>query len=402
MSLVNSYKPVSFKDTNMFKPLKVGNTEVLQRVFMPPLTRMRAQHPGNVPTTEWAAKYYDQRSKRPGSMLITEGTFISPQAGGYDHAPGIWSEAQVTEWKKIFAKIHENKSFVWVQLWNLGRQAGIREMARDGLRYDSASDGVYMDEESEKLSLEVKNPQHGLTEDEIKQYIKEYIHAAKNAIAAGADGVEIHGAHGYLLNQFLDSLSNKRTDKYGGCIENRARFTLEVVDALIDAIGAEKVGIRLSPYHTYGTMSGSKDPTNLAAVAYVIGEIEKRRRDGKGLAYIHMTEPLLNDNSTGPAGEAAPKKHINGSNEFVYSIWKGPILRTGELGENPELALELVQHDRTMVGYGRYYISTPDIVDRLEKGLPFNTYRYKLFYGQTEEGYTDYPTYDEAIKLGYK
>ena len=205
-----------------------------------------------------------------------------------------------------------------------------------------------------------------------------------------------------MLNQFLDSLSNKRTDKYGGCIENRARFTLEVVDALIDAIGAEKVGIRLSPYHTYGTMSGSRDPTNLAAVAYVIGEIEKRRRDGKGLAYIHMTEPLLNDNSTGPAGEAATKKHVEGSNEFVYSIWKGPILRTGELGENPALALELVQHDRTLVGYGRYYISTPDIVDRLEKGLAFNTYRYKLFYGQTEEGYTDYPTYDEAIDLGYK
>jgi len=386
----------------MFKPLKVGNTEVLHRAFMPPLTRMRAQHPGNVPTTEWAAKYYDQRSKRPGSMLITEGTFISPQAGGYDHAPGIWSDEQVAGWKKIFAKIHENKSFVWVQLWNLGRHAGIREMARDGLRYDSASDGVYMDEESEKLSLEVKNPQHGLTQDEIKQYIKEYIHAAKNSIEAGADGVEIHGAHGYLLNQFLDPLSNKRTDKYGGCIENRARFTLEVVDALIDAIGAEKIGIRLSPYHTYGTMSGSKDPCTIATFAYVIGELEKRRRDGKPLAYIHMTEPLINDNSTGPITEPVVKKHEEGTNEFVFSIWKGPVLRTGELGENPTLATKLLENDRTMIGYGRYYISTPDIIDRLENGLPFNTYRYKLFYGQTEEGYTDYPTYKEAIKLGYK
>jgi len=386
----------------MFKPLKVGNTEVLHRAFMPPLTRMRAQHPGNVPTTEWAAKYYDQRSKRPGSMLITEGTFISPQAGGYDHAPGIWSDEQVAGWKKIFANIHENKSFVWVQLWNLGRHAGIREMARDGLRYDSASDGVYMDEESEKLSLEVKNPQHGLTQDEIKQYIKEYIHTAKNSIEAGADGVEIHGAHGYLLNQFLDPLSNKRTDKYGGCIENRARFTLEVVDALIDAIGAEKIGIRLSPYHTYGTMSGSKDPCTIATFAYVIGELEKRRRDGKPLAYIHMTEPLINDNSTGPITEPVVKKHEEGTNEFVFSIWKGPVLRTGELGENPTLATKLLENDRTMIGYGRYYISTPDIIDRLENGLPFNTYRYKLFYGQTEEGYTDYPTYKEAIKLGYK
>ena len=403
MSFVNSYTPVSFKDTNMFKPIKVGHTEVLQRAVMPPLTRMRAQHPGNVPTFEWAGKYYDQRSKRAGTMIITEGTFISAQAGGYDHAPGIWSDAQVEAWKPIFAKIHANKSFVWVQLWNLGRQAGIEEMARDGLRYDSASDNVYMDEASKELSLKVNNPQHGLTKPEIQEYIKEYIVAAKNSIAAGADGVEIHGAHGYLLNQFLDSKSNKRTDEYGGCIENRARFTLEVVDALIDAIGAERVAIRLSPWHTYGSMSGATDPTNFAAVAYVIGELEKRAKEGKRLAYIHMTEPLLNDNSTGPAGENIVKKPVFGSNDFIFSIWRGPVLRTGELGENPERAKELLAiNDRTLLGYGRYFISTPDIADRLEKGLPFNNYRYKLFYAQSEEGYTDYPTYDEAVKLGYK
>ena len=402
MSFVNSYKPVSFKDTNMFKPLKVGSTEVLQRVFMPPLTRMRAQHPGNVPTTEWASKYYDQRSKRPGSMLITEGTFISAQAGGYDHAPGIWSEAQVTEWKKIFNKIHENKSFIWVQLWNLGRQAGIKEMARDGLRYDSASDGVYMDEESEKLSLEVKNPQHGLTEDEIKQYIKEYVHAAKNTIAAGGDGVEIHSAHGYLLNQFLDSGANKRTDQYGGCIENRARFTLEVVDAVIDAIGADKVGIRLSPYNLYGTMTGSEDPDIVATYAYVIGELEKRRKDGKGLAYIHLTEPSLNSSFIVPTAVGSAKDHPEGTNDFIYSIWNGPILRTGDLGERPEASLECLKHDKTLVGYGRYIIANPDLVDRLEKGLPFNKYNFATFYTPGSEGYTDYPTYDEAIKLGYK
>ncbi|CAD1785408.1 similar to Saccharomyces cerevisiae YHR179W OYE2 Conserved NADPH oxidoreductase containing flavin mononucleotide (FMN), homologous to Oye3p with different ligand binding and catalytic properties [Maudiozyma barnettii] len=402
MSFVSTYKPVSFKDTNMFKPLKVGNTEVLHRAFMPPLTRMRAQHPGNVPTTEWAAKYYDQRSKRPGSMLITEGTFISAQAGGYDHAPGIWSDEQVTEWKKIFGRVHENKSFIWVQLWALGRQASIKEMARDGLRYDSASDGVYMTEESKEESLKVKNPQHGLTQDEIKQYIKEYVHAAKNSIAAGADGVEIHSAHGYLLNQFLDSNSNKRTDQYGGSLENRARFTLEVVDAVTEAVGADKVGIRLSPYNLYGSMAGSADPDFLATYAYVVGELEQRRKGGKGLAYIQLTEPALDTSFIVPDAVSSSIEHPQGTNDFIFSIWKGPVLRTGDLGERPEVALRYLENENTLVGYGRYIISNPDIVDRLEKGLPFNKYNFNTFYLPSAEGYTDYPTYDEAVKLGYK
>ena len=329
-------------------------------------------------------------------MIITEGVFPSPQAGGYDNVPGIWSKEQITEWKKIFAKIHENGSFVWPQLWALGRQAFPGALARDGLRYDSASDDLYMDDGMKEMALKSKNPQHGLTKDEIKQYVRDYVQAAKNAIEAGADGVEIHNANGYLPNQFLDPISNHRTDEYGGSIENRARFTLEVVDALVEAVGADKVGIRFSPYGTFGTMSG-QDPLIVAQYAYVIGELEKRARDGKRLAYIHLVEPRLDLRMPGD-GET---KDLGQTNDFVYSIWKGLVIRSGNLAIHPEAVKDMVKDDRTLIAYGRYFIANPDLVDRLEKGLPLNKYDRSTFYTMSAEGYTDYPTYEEAVKLGY-
>ncbi|EDO19585.1 hypothetical protein Kpol_1018p121 [Vanderwaltozyma polyspora DSM 70294] len=397
MPFVKDFKPIALKDTNLFKPIKIGNNELKHRAVLPPLTRMRAHHPGNVPNKEWAVEYYDQRSKREGTMLITEGVFPSPQAGGYDNAPGVWSEEQLAEWKKIFAKVHENKSFIWPQLWVLGRQSYADTLARDGLRYDSASDEVYMSAEQEALAKKSNNPQHGLTKDEIKQYIKEYVQAAKNVIGVGADGVEIHSANGYLLNQFLDPISNKRTDEYGGSIENRARFTLEVVDAVVEAIGHERVGIRFSPYGTFGTMSGASDPSLIAQYAYVVGELEKRAREGKRLAYIHLVEPRVTD----PFLTEGEGEYLDGTNDFVYSIWKGPIIRAGNLALHPEAVKEMVEDDRTLIGYGRYFISNPDIVDRVEKGLPLNKYDRDTFYAMTPKGYLDYPTYDEAIKMGW-
>ncbi|SCU99487.1 LADA_0H20076g1_1 [Lachancea dasiensis] len=393
MPFVKDFKPVAFKDTNLFKPMAIGDTEVQHRAVMCPLTRMRAHSPGNVPNKDWAVKYYDQRSKAPGTMIITEGTFPSPQCGGYDNAPGIWSEEQVAGWKKIFSKIHENKSFAWVQLWVLGRQAPPDTLKRDGLRYDSASDEVYMDAASEAKAKECDNKQHGLTKAEIKQYIADYVQAAKNSIAAGADGVEIHSANGYLLNQFLDPISNKRTDEYGGSIENRARFALEVVDAVVDAVGHKKVGIRFSPFGVFGVMSGGAEPSIIAQYAYVVGELEKRARAGKGLAYIHLVEPRV----TNPFFAEGQGWYKEGSNEFVSSIWKGPIIRAGNYAMDPQAALKDVQQDdRTLIGYGRLFIANPDLVSRLENGLPLNSYDRDTFYAFTDKGYIDYPTYSEA------
>ncbi|CCC68157.1 hypothetical protein NCAS_0B00730 [Naumovozyma castellii] len=394
MPLVKDFKPVALKNTNLFKPIKVGNTQVEHRVVMAPLTRMRAHHPGNIPNRDWAAEYYDQRSKRKGTMIVTEGVFPSAQSGGYDNAPGIWSKEQIEQWSKIFDRIHANGSFVWPQLWVLGRQAFPDSLARDGLRYDSASDDVYIDAETEQRAKEAKNPQHGITKDEIKQYVKDYIQGAKNSVNAGADGVEIHSANSYLLNQFLDPISNKRTDEYGGSIENRARFALEVVDALIDAIGAERVGIRLSPWGRIGGMSGGSDPTLLAQFAYLVGELEKRAKEGKRIAYIHLVEPRITEWDV----DYDAGSNENGTNDFIYSIWKGPIIRAGNFTLNPEETTKAVSMDRTLIGYGRFFISNPDLPDRLENGSPLNAYDRSSFYSFTKEGYTDYPTLEEALK----
>ncbi|QLQ82240.1 hypothetical protein HG537_0G04950 [Torulaspora globosa] len=201
MSFVKDFKPIALGDTNLFKPIKIGDNELKHRVVMPPLTRMRAYHPGNVPN-DWAIEYYDQRSKRAGTLIITEATYPSARSGGYDNVPAIWSEQQIEKWKKIIAKIHDNKSFVWVQLWSLGRKALPGALARDGLPFVSASDELYMDEARREEAVKSNNRQRGLTKDEIKQYINDYVNAAKNSIEAGADGVEIQCAGGNLLINF--------------------------------------------------------------------------------------------------------------------------------------------------------------------------------------------------------
>lgn len=392
------FKPVALKDTELFKPIKVGNMNLTQRVTMAPLTRMRALYPNNVPNSDLALEYYDQRSKAESTLIITEASFISKQAGGYDNAPGVYSNEQMEQWKKIFAKIHENKSFVFVQLWNLGRQAFPDCMARDGLRYDSASDNVFMDDERKETCEKVGIQQHGITKNEIKQYIKEYVSATKNCIESGADGVEIHSANSYLLNQFLDATSNKRTDEYGPqSFENRARFTLEVVDALIEAVGAEKVGIRLSPFGKYGSMAGIDDPQVYKLYSYVLDELEKRAKVGNRLAYVHVIEPRVTDS----AQDIDIAVDNENSNDFVYEHWKGPVIRAGNFAIHPELVKD-VTNERTLIAYGRYFISNPDLVLRLRDGLPLNTYHRPTFYGATAEGYLDYPTYKQAIESGWK
>lgn len=397
MPFSTDFEPVALKDTDLFKPIKVGKITLPHRVVMAPVTRMRALHPGNIPNGDLTPTYYAQRSQAPGTLIITEASFISPQAGGYDNAPGIWLDEQNEQWKKIFQKIHNNKSYVFVQMWNLGRQAFPDCMARDGLRYDSASDDVYMDEETKQAAIKVGIKQHGITKEEIKQYIKEYVESSKKIIASGADGVEIHSANGYLLQQFINASTNKRTDEYGGSIENRARFTLEVVDALINAIGAEMVAIRLSPFYRSAGMLGADEPEVFEMYSYILDELEKRAQNGKRLAYVHFIEPRVtkgwHENDDG-----ADYQH---SNDFVYDHWKGPVIRAGNFAAHPDLT-KAALNDQTLIAYGRYFISTPDLVQRLAKGLPLNKYDRSTFYSPDAKGYIDYPTYDEAIKLGWK
>lgn len=392
---VKDYTPIPLEDTNLFKPMKVGVTTVQHRIVMPPLTRMRASFPSHNFEQDWTAEYYDQRSKAKGSMIISEGAFICPQAGGYDNAPGIYCDSHIESWSKIIKKIHNNKSFAWIQLWALGRQAPPKIMARDGLRLDAPSANVYMNEDFEKQAKEAGIKQHELTHDDLEQYIEDYITAAKNALLAGADGVEIHCANGYLLNQFLDPVANQRTDKYGGSIENNARFPLAVINAVCDAIGAYRVGVRFSPYGTYGSMQGGDNSMLIAQYSYIAGQLQKRADNQDGIAYIHMIEP----SATNFTLKEGLGEYKGGNNDFIYSVWKGPVIKAGNLALHPEHVKEIVKNDRTLIAFGRYFVANPDIVHRMAKGLPLNEYDISTFYTQGKEGYTDYQTYDQAAKV---
>lgn len=391
----NRVSPVALGNTKLFKPIKVGAIELPHRVVMAPLTRMRATE--YQPNGELAPEYYGQRAQRAGTLIITEASFPTPQFGGYPTAPGLWAKEHWDVWREIFKRIHERNSFIYVQLWNLGRQAPPATLKKGGLRYDSASDGIYMDEKSKEEALKSNSPQHGLTKEEIKQYIKDFTRAAKQSIENGADGVEIHSANGYLLNQFLDPGSNRRTDEYGGSIENRSRFTLEVVDSVVDAIGPERTGIRFSPYGKFGTMSGGDNPIIVAQYAYVFSELERRAQEGKRLSYIHLVEPRV----TSPALVEGEGEYAGGTNDFIYSIWKGVVIRAGNLALHPSVAQEMVKNPDTLLCYGRFFISNPDLVDRLEKGLPLTEYDRDTFYSHDAKGYTDYPNYKECLEEGY-
>ncbi|SMN20642.1 similar to Saccharomyces cerevisiae YHR179W OYE2 Conserved NADPH oxidoreductase containing flavin mononucleotide (FMN) [Maudiozyma saulgeensis] len=394
MTFVSDFKPEPLANTNLFKPIKLGGLNLSHRVVMSPMARFRASSPGNVPVKEWDIKYYSARSTHPGSLVFTGTTLIAPEATGFDHAPGIWSDEQVEQWTQIIKTIHGNKSYIFVQLGALGRLGSPKCLKKNGYPYVSASPGLYPTPELEKEAKESGNLLRALTIGEIHQYVEFYKNAAKNAIRAGADGVELHCLVGYLMNQFLDPKSNHRTDKYGGSIENRARFPLEVLDALIEVIGAERLGIRISPYNVFGGMSGAEDPTLIAQYSYLIGEVERRALEGNRIAYVHVLEPRVT-NIYLPEGEG---NYTEGTNDFIYSIWKGPVIRSGNYALHPEDAKNVVKDNRTLISYARFFTSNPDLPERLEKGLPLTKYDRDLFLAYTEEGYNDYQTYEQLAK----
>ncbi|KAF8175731.1 hypothetical protein K438DRAFT_1908796 [Mycena galopus ATCC 62051] len=345
----------------LFEPLKIGTAQLQHRVVLAPMTRFRAdaQH---VPLP-LVSEYYSQRASRPGTLLITEATFIAARAGGYAHAPGIWSRAQVAAWKAITDTVHSKGSFIFSQLWALGRAADVEQLQQEdpSFPYVSASD--------DQLTGKSASPRP-LTILEINEYVQLYAQAAKNAIEAGFDGVEIHGASGYLPHQFLHDECNKRTDDYGGSIENRARFVLEIVDAVVSVVGAEKTAIRLSPWnHFQGMAMRNPVPT----FSHVISELAARHPD---LAYLHLE---------GTIGAYE-------SNDAFRLLWAPrPFIRAG--GFTREDALETAESG-DLVAFGRWFTSNPDLPTRIEKDIPFAPYDRSTFYLKgdvTSRGFTDHP-----------
>lgn len=340
---------------------------------MAPLTRFRANDDHTI--LPIAAEYYGQRASVPGTLLVTEATCISKEHSGYPNVPGISNQEQIDAWKKVTDEVHKRRSFIYLQLWALGRVASKEFTEKNGITVKSSS--------ASQLSDDLAVPKE-MTQEDIDSTVAAYAQAAKNAIAAGFDGVEIHCANGYLVDQFLQDTCNKRTDKYGGSVENRSRFAIEVTRAVVDAIGADKTGVRLSPFSEFQGMR-MKDP--LPQFTDVIQKLNKF-----GLAYLHLVEARIDGNAD---------NNKNDSLDPFLPLFNGPLLIAG--GFNAESARKLVEEYKDkdiVVVFGRYFISTPDLVFRLEKGIDFTPYNRDTFYiPKSEKGYTDYAFSDEFKKV---
>ncbi|KAB5592695.1 NADH flavin oxidoreductase/NADH oxidase [Ceratobasidium theobromae] len=354
----------------LFSPLQLGEITLGHRVIMAPLTRFRADD--NHVHTDLAVEYYAQRASVPGTLLITEATFIAPEAGGFDHVPGIWNDEQIVAWKKVTDAVHDQHSYIYLQLWALGRAAEPKVLAREGLPYVSSS----------PTPMEEGGPApRELTKGEIAHYVDLYVQAARNAIKAGFDGVEIHSANGYLLDQFLQDTCNKRTDEYGGSIENRARFTLQVADAVTAAVGAKKTGLRLSPWGMR-----MKDP--VPTFSYVVKELAKRHTD---LAYLHVVEPVVSGDNDAQHAHDTGSGQKPASNDFAREIWgEHTFLSAG--GYNAKSAEEVLnKFGNSAIVFGRHFIANPDLPVRLRTGVPLTRYDRSTFYTPGPKGYIDYP-----------
>ncbi|EGW30368.1 uncharacterized protein SPAPADRAFT_63220 [Spathaspora passalidarum NRRL Y-27907] len=384
---VSATSPIApLGQTKLFKPLKVGRYELPQRIAFAPSTRCRATF-DNIPT-DLQLQYYKERAQYPGTLIITEATYSSAQGGLNPHIPGIFNDAQVKAWKKINDEIHAAKSLSSVQLWYLGRVANPVHLKNAGLPFVAPSP-VYWSEESEQQAKECGNELRELTLEEIDDLVENtYPQAAKNALAAGFDYVEIHSAHGYMLDQFLNTASNKRTDQYGGSIENRARLLLRIIDKLIPIVGADRLAVRLSPWARFQNVDTEGEEIH----KYILTEFQKRADEGNQLAYVSLVEPRVQ-----ASWDVSAEDQI-GSNAFASKYWKGVFMKAGSYTyDAPEFKSLLtdLEDDRTFIGFSRYFISCPDLVHRLKEGLSLTPYERATFYTQDNWGFNTWNKFGE-------
>ncbi|PMD45856.1 putative N-ethylmaleimide reductase [Hyaloscypha variabilis F] len=347
------------------------------RIALAPLTRLRATA-SRVPTPLMAT-YYSQRAAVPGTLLLTEGTFISSTCGGFANAPGLWLEEQVSAWKPITDAVHAKGCFIFCQLFAMGRAASVEVATAEGVDVVAPSTIPIDDSTAVPRAMSL---------EEIQQTVRDFVSASKNAIRAGFDGVEVHGANGYLLDQFLQDNSNKRTDKYGGSVENRSRLLDEVIRAVVEAIGVERVGLRLSPWSTFQGMR-MRDP-----VPQFTDVILKAKR--AGIAYLHLIESRISGSDDYDSHDRL---------DFAIELWDGPLLIAG--GYTPEEARRLVDekypNKEIVVIFGRYFLANPDLVFRIKEGVALTPYDRKTFYiAESPVGYTDYPFSKEFLACGVK
>ena len=362
-------------EQKLFTPLKVGAITVPNRIFMAPLTRLRSIEPGDIPTP-LMGEYYRQRAS--SGLIISEATQISAQAKGYAGAPGLHSPEQIAAWKKITAGVHADGGRMAVQLWHTGRisHSSLQPGGEAPVAPSAINSGTRtsLRDASGKTVREETTTPRALALEEIPGIVNDFRQAVANAREAGFDLVELHGAHGYLLHQFLSPSANQRTDAYGGSVENRARLVLEVIDAVSSEWSADRIGIRISPLGNFqGTDNG---PNEEADALYLIEELSKR-----GIAYVHFSEPDW------IGGQAYSEEFRIKARERFPGVIIGS---GGYTAEKAEALLEKGLIDAA--AFGRAYISNPDLVARIEQKAALNPPREELFYGGDAEGYTDYPT----------
>ena len=364
--------------SRLFAPERVGPYRLSHRVVMAPLTRLRSE-PGDLPG-ELMVHYYTQRASR-GGLIIAEATPVSRQGYGYAKAPGIYADEQIAGWRKVTDAVHAKGGRIMLQLWHVGRQS--HPDLQPGGEAPVAPSALLAEGEAytETGPVEFTMPR-ALTLSEIPDIIETFRTASQRALQAGFDGVEIHGANGYLPDQFLQDGSNNRTDVYGGSIENRARFLLEVTDAAISVWGGERVGVRIAPSGTYGSMVDS-NPEN--TFGYVAKQLDRR-----GLAYLHVIEPRIK------GIELIVENQAPIAARHIRPKYKGTIIAAGGFDRKSAEAI-LESGDADLVAFGRFFISNPDLPERFRIGAPLAPYNRNLFYGGDGRGYTDYESYPESL-----
>lgn len=360
----------------LFTPLQLGPFTLAHRVVMAPLTRMRANESERAPV-DINAEYYGQRVTK-GGFIIAEASQVIASGSGAPRTPGIHSEAQVAGWRKVVDAVHANGGIIFLQLWHVGRISHPSHQPDGGMPVAPSAIQPAGDATTAQFKRERYPVPRALETSEIPGVVAAYRQAATLAKQAGFDGVEIHSANGYLLEQFLLAKTNQRTDQYGGSIENRARLLLEVAQAVIGVWGSDRVGVRLSPF---GRANDSGEDEPMPLYSYVVKELAKLNP-----CYLHFIEPRASG-----AGQAeVDHQDVPSAADLFRPLWKGPLIAAGNFKRDTAEAM-LQSGNADAIAFGRLFISNPDLPERLKHDIPLTPYNRATFYSGGPEGYIDYP-----------
>lgn len=352
----------------LFDPTQLGKIQLQNKLVMAPLTRSRAI--GNVPN-DLMAEYYSQRAS--AGLIITEGTSPSPNGLGYARIPGIYSQEQVAGWKKVTDAVHKKGAKIFMQMMHTGRVSHPANMPAGAVVMSSSPVKLSGQMWTDKEGMQDHPTPKEMTEVDIKNAINEFATGAENVIKAGFDGVELHSANGYLLEQFLNPLCNKRTDSYGGSAEGRMKFVLEVAKAVVSKIGADKVGIRVSPYGAFNDMGAFDGVDDFYAT------LAKKLSD-LGLVYIHVVD----HSAMGAPAVSAQVKRL------IRANFKGTYILSGGYDSADKAEADLIEGKGDLVAFGRPFISNPELLNKLKNKLPLTQPDFNTFYTPGAQGYTDY------------